>query len=291
MSPPAYALLGPGVDNRTLLIGGLVSVAIHLAVLLWLVWWPGFSNNYETLGPIYTVDLVGPPGPPPPPAPAGEQEAAPAEPEAVPVKEVAKVKAPEPAELIPIGKDKDKIEPEVESLIKLGTPKKSSKDKEVKPEEEIDKALAKIEKKVDSKEKKKSGQTQSEEDRAKKHLEQAFARARQRVEAGAYGLGGGGGTGQGDNRYALYYTQVWQRVRSNWTLPEDWQKKDLEAVVVIEVLPNGAITSIRFEKRSGLASFDQSVRWAVERSNPLPPFPAGLGAGVQEIGIRFHPEG
>jgi colicin import membrane protein len=145
-----------------------------------------------------------------------------------------------------------------------------------------------LEKKVDKKEAQPKTSAADQ-----KHLQNALARVTQKVQSGAYGLGGGGGGGggQGDNRFAYYYTQIWQKVRSNWILPEEWQQKKLEAILIISVMPNGAIASIKFEKRSGSPAFDQSVMWAVERSNPLPPFPQGMSLEKQEIGIRFNPEG
>lgn len=296
MAQVVSALAGSAIDNRTLLLGGLASILIHILGMAFLVWMPSFSAE-DNLGPIYTVDLVGMPGPPPPPPSAGDPEAqvkepTPTEIDETPVESVPEVAPePEPAELIPIGKKPEpepvKKEPEkIESVVKIGTPKKSSKKSAVKPDEEIDKELAKTEKK---KKPKPAGPKTANND--SKHLQQALARVKQRVDSGVYGMGGGGGGGQGDSRLAQYYTQVWQRVRSNWTLPQEWQESNLVAIVVISIVPSGHITNIKFEKRSGHPSFDQSVIRAVERSNPLPRFPVGMTTSVQEIGIRFKPEG
>jgi len=298
MSQVYQGLMGPWVDKRKMMTAGVVSLGLHLAVLVLLVWLPEIGSQHEFLGPVYTVDLVGMPGPPPPPPAPGDPETGPTElaPKDAVLPEPARVVPPQPAELIPIGKEPakeeaKKKEPEkVEPLAKLGTPKESSKSAQIRPEEEIDKALDKIEKKVTkdkAEQRKKPGPGGEKSDQ--QHLEKALARAQQRAEAGAYGTGGGGGGGS--SRFAPYYDQIRKRVWSNWTLPQEWTTSSLEAIIIIEVLPNGAIAGMKFEKRSGNQSFDQSVQWAVERSNPLPPFPSGMAAARQEIGIRFKPEG
>lgn len=293
----ANGLTRPWVDNRTLLISGLVSLVLHTLVLILIIWMPNLNWESDDLGPVYTVDLVGDPGLPPPPPPQGDPDAGPTEtaPEDAVVPETATAAPIEPAELIPIGKEPEKVEEakkpeEIESVVKMGTPKKSSKKVQIQPEKDIDKALDKLKKKV-TKDKAKKTPGVKGRDTDKQHLAKALARVRQRIDSGAYGVGGGGGGGGSDSRMARYYTAIWQKIRSNWTLPSQWSDAKMEAIVVISLLPNGAITSIKFEKRSGYPTFDQSVLWAVERSNPLPPLPAGLSSGIMEIGIRFRPEG
>ena len=79
MSQVYQGLMGPWVDKRKMTTAGLVSLGIHLAVLVALVWLPELGAEKEFLGPVYTVDLVGMPGPPPPPPPSGDPEAGPTE--------------------------------------------------------------------------------------------------------------------------------------------------------------------------------------------------------------------
>ena len=294
----ANGLTGPWMNNKTLLISGLISLALHAVGLALLIWLPNFHWGPENISTVYTVDLMGDPGLPAPPPPQGDPDAGPSEkvPEHAVIQEETAAPVPEKAELIPVGKDEKKIEEEkkpeeIESVVKMGTPKMSAKTAKVQPEKDIDEALDKLKKKTKEKEKKKPGV--EGQDTEKQHLDKALARVRQRVESGAYGVGtgGGGGGGGADSRMARYYTAVWQKIRSNWTLPSEWSDVKMEAIVIISLLPNGAITSIKFEKRSGYPAFDQSVLWAVERSNPLPPLPVGVSTGLMEIGIRFRPEG
>jgi len=54
------------------------------------------------------------------------------------------------------------------------------------------------------------------------------------------------------------------------------------------VLRDGTISQFTFKKRSGDAIFDESVAKAIERSNPLPPFPEGFLKSSEEIEINFN---
>ncbi len=295
--PPALA---EGVfDGPRLLAYGLVSLGLHVFILIAAALWPGFESGSEQfLGPVYTVDLVSAPGPPPPAEPAEPETAAepasppaPAKPKPKPAE---KVKVPEPAELIPIGKSKDKEKPKLETITKMGAPKPSSKILPVDQEKELDKALERIESLVAQK--RKAEEKAAAEKRRKsveeEHLAKALARARERIKDRVYGRGTGGVEGgrKTTDAMAVYYSKVWQRIRSNWTLPEEWLDGELEAVVVLKVRPDGTISEFKFEKRSGHARFDQSVAWAIERSSPLPPLPPVAAGSSLEIGVRFRPE-
>lgn len=88
----------------------------------------------------------------------------------------------------------------------------------------------------------------------------------------------------------LYYTEVWNAIRSQWALPEFLKSQQLEAVLVLTVRRDGKIVSIRFEKKSGNNLFDESVLRAVRKANPLPPFPEIYSPPEEQIGIRFRPQ-
>jgi colicin import membrane protein len=65
-------------------------------------------------------------------------------------------------------------------------------------------------------------------------------------------------------------------------------RKDLEAIVVVMVKSDGSVVKTRLDKRSGSPIFDDSVMKAVERSNPLPPFPEGYKRSDDEIYLKFN---
>ncbi|MDY6972423.1 MAG: cell envelope integrity protein TolA [Thermodesulfobacteriota bacterium] len=90
----------------------------------------------------------------------------------------------------------------------------------------------------------------------------------------------------------IYRMEVEDRIKSNWSYPavsgSFRHQKDFEAVILIEVKDNGAILKAWFKKRSSNIVFDQSVLKAVERSDPLPPFPEGYRRTHDEIEINFN---
>lgn len=288
------------VAPRKLLLFGLLSILLHVAVLVGLVAAPDFSSGYEDLGPVYTVDLVGDLGPPPAPEETGPETTAPEpantpppEPAGVqePVKAEPAAPAPKPAELIPVGKPEEPVKPPPETLSKIGAPKRSSKRLIIDSDKELAEALAATRARLDAKRQAeaKADKKAADEER---HLAQAMSRMRQTVAGRVYGSGGGSPNGgKSNNALARYYTLVWQRIRSNWTLPEEWRNGGMAAVVVIRIRRDGTIIEHEFEKKSGNARFDQSVAWAVERSDPLPPLPQSVTSSTLEIGVKFIPEG
>jgi TonB family protein len=93
---------------------------------------------------------------------------------------------------------------------------------------------------------------------------------------------------EANDRLADYYTVIWSRIKSQWNLPGGINPKDnVEAIVQVRIMQNGAITGISFEKRSGLAYFDNSVLRALKKASPLPPLPPWYRENGLDLGIRF----
>jgi TonB family protein len=93
---------------------------------------------------------------------------------------------------------------------------------------------------------------------------------------------------EANDRLADYYTVIWSRIKSQWNLPGGINPKDnVEAIVQVRIMQNGAITGISFEKRSGLAYFDNSVLRALKKASPLPPLPPWYRESGLDLGIRF----
>ncbi len=87
---------------------------------------------------------------------------------------------------------------------------------------------------------------------------------------------------------ADYYTIIWSRIKSQWNLPGGNNPKDnIEAIVQVRIMKNGAITGISFEKKSGLAYFDNSILRALKKATPLPPLPPWYRENGLDLGIRF----
>jgi colicin import membrane protein len=137
----------------------------------------------------------------------------------------------------------------------------------------IDRAISRVERTVQSDE--------------KSHVDQAISKLESAL----------GPTGYSDNRGAglagmvirIYQAEVEQWIKSNWSYPVALQgQEDLEAIVVVMVKRDGTIVKSHIEKRSENKIFDQSVIRAVERSDPLPPFPDGYRKSHDEIEITFN---
>ncbi len=86
---------------------------------------------------------------------------------------------------------------------------------------------------------------------------------------------------------SLYKLEIESRIKSNWIYPFGI-KKNIEAILVVKVRKDGRIMGYRFKKRSNDSLFDSSVIKAIEKSNPLPPFPEGYKKSYEEIEIRFN---
>ena len=103
---------------------------------------------------------------------------------------------------------------------------------------------------------------------------------------GSAGSGGGFGSGRGvqigsgsgdtGEIDSWYIRQVEQRVGKNWLQTSLGTLQRVQAVATFLVQPNGQITDIQLEKRSGISSVDRAVMRAIQASTPLPPLPYEL---------------
>jgi len=154
------------------------------------------------------------------------------------------------------------------------------------PSKLLDQVISKIERKVQRQERDLSmKQTTAPEEEA---LERALSRIQKKAMEGSEQ-----GTGRAGGFYGIpvqiYQAEIENRIKSNWSYPVAIQgSRDLEAVIVVKVRRDGKIMETQFARRSSNPIFDQSVAKAVERSDPLPPFPEGYLKSYHEIEIRFN---
>jgi TonB family protein len=95
---------------------------------------------------------------------------------------------------------------------------------------------------------------------------------------------------QVSSRLNEYTAFINSRIQGNWTLPQALRPRDnVETIIEVRILRNGAVERLNFEKRSGNRYVDDSAMKAVQKSVPFPPFPEGMMDNYIEIGIRFHP--
>jgi colicin import membrane protein len=94
---------------------------------------------------------------------------------------------------------------------------------------------------------------------------------------------------QSSSRLNEYMGFINSRIQDNWTLPQELRPKDnVETIIEVKILRNGAVERLNFEKRSGNRYVDDSAMKAVHKSIPFPPFAEGMMDNYIEIGIRFH---
>jgi colicin import membrane protein len=233
-----------------------------------------------------------------------------------------KVPEPKPPEIkAPVAKEPPTVTPEKE-IISLApkkiTPKESLKKKTFNPETVVESALKRIEKKVETSSPDQVPPRPDPADSSLAAVKSSIERMRSAVQkreasetgktgggaagdgrtgSGAVGNGplgdGTGGVGSGSGPEIVYRSQIASYIRGNWAYSEQLadKNKNLTAWVMIEVMPDGKIRDFWFEKRSGNAYLDESVSRAIQKSNPLPPFPPGVRQPSIHQGFRFTPMG
>ncbi|OGP51926.1 MAG: hypothetical protein A2Y79_05745 [Deltaproteobacteria bacterium RBG_13_43_22] len=90
-------------------------------------------------------------------------------------------------------------------------------------------------------------------------------------------------------QFQLYYASLLSQIKRNWGLPEGLLKgRDISAVIMIQVSRSGRIEDYRFDRKSGIAAFDQEVVRTLKKSDPLPALPEGYPKNIHEIFLTFH---
>ncbi|SHI78692.1 Cell division and transport-associated protein TolA (TC 2.C.1.2.1) [Desulfatibacillum alkenivorans DSM 16219] len=276
------------------------SVALHIIVLALMIFLPQMVSSKKPSLPYLDIALtslptVAPGAPGPKAAPQPKTEAPKEEPEPEPVKEPEPAKEPEPVKLKP-AEPKEVKQPVVVKPVEAAeistAPKKepdeipvltSLKKRTYKVEVAKDKALREIREKVES------GRPSSVEDAIARMRKNPGERPKQEAKQGD---GGSGGRAYLDKMEMLrnsYIQEVGAMVEMNWAMPEKYAGANLEARIWFKVHPNGNITDIGFEKRSGDKFFDDSGERAVRKSIPTKPFPPELEKTPFEMVVTFTP--
>ena len=98
------------------------------------------------------------------------------------------------------------------------------------------------------------------------------------------------GTSAEANEGDRYLALVTRALQANYRLPSTLSESErlyLRATVVLVVEPDGSISSYRFERRSGNASFDDALDRAI-RQTRLPPPPAELRLRYRTVGLGVN---
>jgi colicin import membrane protein len=249
----------------------IVSLLFHLVIFSVVFFVPESIPTRRISGPIYQVNLVEMPSLTRLKGGGGAR--------AKTGKVVPGPKITAPAKQISVRKKKEK--PVVIAKRTVTTKTKKIEKPKVSSSELLDKALSKIEIKAGAEKKKEKVDP----------LREAISRLEGKVKGTPGKEVAGSGT-PGGITIRIYQMEVEERIKGNWSyavgLTSPQKKKDLEAVIVLKARSNGTIIKSWFKKRSSNAMFDQSVLRAVERSDPLPPFPEGYRKTTDEIEITFN---
>lgn len=281
------------VQNRTMLFYIGISAVCHIVMMAAFILMPALITPKRYIPSVVNVSLVSLP------APGGDSGTkatvvekpaveTTAPPKPVPQPEPVKPAPQKPAETISIA-PAQKTEKKV---------KESLKHKTFNPEKVIKESVSKLEKEV--------------EETRHPSLEEALSRLKRQVEkeenrpqtaagrgAGETGTGADRQTGSGmtssavRDRVRIYQAEIAYQVQKNWAYAGQLAggRTDLEAALGIKIMPNGEISDIWFDQRSGNKHLDESAYRAIVKSNPLPPLPEGLFGTHYIVGLRFGPKG
>ncbi|MFO7601631.1 MAG: energy transducer TonB [Candidatus Desulfacyla sp.] len=280
--------------------GVVVSLLFHVLLLSLILFVPESMPTRRIGGAaIYEVNLVEMPsagrsaGPQVSVEKSGKEVSRPKAPPAAPAAPAARrITPPSAPEEKPVVIGKRVVERKKEEKQEAKKPPQP----EVSPSKLIDGAISKIENKVKTEKTDHLAKALSKVANKVKtektdHLAKALSQIETRAQGEGQGVAGEGGTESGVTM-RMYELAVWEQITSNWSYPvalmDDKKQKDLEAIVVVKVRDDGTILKSWFTQRSASSIFDGSVLRAIERSDPLPPFPEGYRKSTDEIEFRFN---
>lgn len=265
---------GPQGPRWSLMV--VLSVVVHLAFFSTVFLIPKPLSTRAFKGVVYEVNLVELPRKGPPVRSTGPSRAVPDQ-----AKKAQVTGAQRAAKRISTPGVKERPVVLAKRTVTRGP--ESVKKPEVPTSKLIEEAISKIESKVKA----------EKQDPLKRALAGIEERVKEMDAVGAAGKEGGQGDDASDGGLALrmYELQIYDAIKRNWSYPVDLSSSEdhtgLEAVVVMRVSRSGRILKVSLEKRSANGLFDQSVLKAIERSNPLPPFPDFYREPEDEIQVTF----
>ncbi len=272
-------LRGNRSEHRQFLRISAISAACHVALFIGLIFFPDITPARRWSSSVVNVSLVALPGPGKGAMPRPRTEAS-----QTPETKKTPKPTPEQQAVPEVGPKPDMVSIAETCEIK---PKTSLKKKTFKTEKAIQSAIKNIEAKAEK----------NAPENTPDPLAKALANLEQKVEEGPPGVGTGVGEGGGGkatlDQMDIYKVEIAYVIQKNWAFSEPMVggRKDLEARLVIKILPEGRIADMFFETKSGNAYFDESVYKAVKKSDPLPPLPKGYRRSSYMVGLRFTPSG
>ncbi len=283
------------------------AAAMHAMVFLLAVSLQLWDADRHSRPKIVTVTLVSLSGSGEPSredsGPQGAAAAVVAPSQAVQTPPVSKKSVKEPVP-VPVNKQSVKAPvpvPEKASVI----PKKISVEpltpKAIEKKPDINQALLRLKQNVDKK-------TAQLPPPSTTNLNTALARLQQKVKSEGEGTGTGTGRGQGSSSAERngggrgsggggtvdsYKSQIVSIIEQNWSFSKQLLKNSygMKVYVRINILADGTIRQILYDRRAPSEYLNNSVKKALEKSSPLPALPKEEGSRDIWIGFVFTPEG
>jgi colicin import membrane protein len=114
--------------------------------------------------------------------------------------------------------------------------------------------------------------------------------ARSNASGGSSGAGKGSG---GGGTVDPYKAEIASIIQQNWVFSQQFLKNSygMSVYVRINIIADGTIRQIVFDKRAPSEYLNNSVKRALEKSSPLPVLPKEVGLRDVWIGFVFTPEG
>lgn len=301
-------------------ISTLLSVCLHLALVVAVLYWPANTTKMRLDVPAYQVKLVSlagkrpvgksaPAAKPTPvkPAPAPEPAASPApkpEPKPAPKADPKPTPAPPKPDATPISPKKaalpeppkpsseprkeEKPKPEPEKKPKP-TPKPEPKKPEPSADDILRAALADTSKEVKQAKKAQEQHAQQQLSKELAALQDAVSQDKALRDAlaaaGEEGVEGPASDGVVGSVEDLYAIAVQTIIKKNWRFPQMATRDELVTRVRIVLSPGGEILDAKVVSSSGRPDFDASTLRAVSDTKQLPKPPS---PDIAEITINFN---
>ena len=91
----------------------------------------------------------------------------------------------------------------------------------------------------------------------------------------------------------MYRLDIAYQIEKKWAFSDQvaGEHEELEALVVIRVVPDGRVNKIWFEKKSGNNYMDESAMRAILKISPFPPHPKIISQAFVDVALKFTPYG
>jgi colicin import membrane protein len=258
-----------------------IATAAHVAVVAVAILLQLYHLRNRPPVKIVSVSLVTLPGPPGPvgggPGMVPASEAAPEVPAPSPAPKTSEPFAPPAPKQAPVPVAAKKTVPAEDASA---------------AKRRLDDALSKLKQSSDSRQQSRGQQQNQGMSTALSTLQKKVASQGSGPAHGSGSGGGGGLYGPGGGASDPYKSKIAGIINDNWQFSNLLLRnaKGMEVYVAINILPDGTIAQIRYDRKAPSEYLNNTVKVALQKSK-LPPIPREYGARPIWVGFVFGPEG